>query len=108
MGEQITMRSRQEWNNRQMHICGAEHMEKVSSSTWKVSDCSAKGRAGGLTCPRQVEGSSLVAKAPIPQSGCLFRVSWMRGEGRGPYTCLLQHSKGKSQQGEGACPNFPA
>lgn len=37
MGEQITMRSCQKWNNREMHVCGAEHVEKVSSSTWKVS-----------------------------------------------------------------------
>lgn len=78
MGEQITMRSCQEWNNREMHVCAAEHVSKVSSSPWKVSDCSAKGRAGGLTCPRQAEGSSLIAKAPMPHglavwgTGCLF------------------------------------
>lgn len=71
MGEQITMRSCREWNNRQMHVCGAERVEKVSSSTWKVSDCFAKDRDGGLTCPWQAEGSSLVAKASMSQSGCL-------------------------------------
>lgn len=105
MGKQITRRPCQEWNNRAIRVCGAESVEKVSSSTWKVSDCSTGGRAGGLTCPHQAKGTT-EAKAWMQQFGCLGNkgvcsVSWMRREGRVAYTRLRCHSKWKSQQGEG-------
>lgn len=70
MGKEITMRSCQEWNKREIHVCGAESVEKVSSSTWKVLDCSSEGRAGGLTCPCKAKGTT-EAKASMQRFGCL-------------------------------------
>lgn len=64
--KQVIMKLCQEGNNREIQVSGAESTEKVSSSTWKASDC-CKDRVEGWPA-RHAEGQSIIAVAWLFES----------------------------------------